>query len=98
MEPVDTNTSHGIEVASGIIMGLDTDTDETPQAIMDFVKASDIPILTVNILYALPHTPLYSRLQAAGRLVPDEGRESNIEFLRPYDRLVEDWRGVIGTI
>lgn len=97
-EAVDTFNRYGIEVASGIIMGLDTDTDETGQAILDFVHRTGIPILTVNILYALPKTALYDRLQKAGRLVPDAGRDSNIEFLRPYDRVVEDWRQVIRTI
>jgi radical SAM superfamily enzyme YgiQ (UPF0313 family) len=97
-EAVEIFNRHGIEVASGIIMGLDTDTDDTAQAILDFVGRTGIPILTVNILYALPKTALYTRLEKAGRLVPDEGRDSNIEFLRPYDRLVEDWRGVIRTI
>jgi radical SAM superfamily enzyme YgiQ (UPF0313 family) len=97
-EAVETFNRYGIEVASGIIMGLDTDTDETPQAILDFVGRTGIPILTVNILYALPKTALHERLRKAGRLVPDEGRDSNIEFLRPYDRVVEDWRRVIRTI
>lgn len=97
-EAVATFNSYGIEVASGIIMGLDTDTDETAQAILDFVEITGIPILTVNILYALPKTALYDRLEKAGRLVSDEGRDSNIEFLRPYDRLVEDWRRVVRTI
>jgi len=97
-EAVEIFNRQGIEVASGIIMGLDTDSDETPQAILDFVQRTGIPILTVNILYALPKTALYDRLEKAGRLVPDEGRDSNIEFLRPYDRVVEDWRRVIRTI
>lgn len=97
-EAVETFNRCGIEVASGIILGLDTDTDETPQAILDFVERTGIPILTVNILYALPKTALYERLEKAGRIVPDEGRDSNIEFLRPYHQEVEDWRRVIRAI
>lgn len=97
-EAVETFNRYGIEVASGIIMGLDTDTDETGQAILDFVERTGIPILTVNILYALPKTALYDRLEKAGRLVPDEGRDSNIQFLRPYEQVVDDWRKVIRRI
>ncbi|MDX6766571.1 MAG: B12-binding domain-containing radical SAM protein [Candidatus Methylacidiphilales bacterium] len=97
-ETVETFNRYGIEVASGIIMGLDTDTDETAQAIIDFVSRTGIPILTVNILYALPKTALHARLARAGRLVSDEGRDSNIAFLRPYERVVEDWRRVIRHI
>jgi radical SAM superfamily enzyme YgiQ (UPF0313 family) len=95
LEAVDIFNSYGIEVASGIIMGFDTDTDKTPQAIMDFVEASQIPILTMNILYALPKTALYDRLQKAGRVNSGEGRDSNIDFLRPYEDVVNDWRRVI---
>lgn len=97
-EAVETFNRYGIEVASGIIMGLDTDTDQTAQAILDFVERTGIPILTVNILYALPKTALYTRLEQAGRLVSDEGRDSNIAFLRPYEQVVADWRRVIQTI
>ena len=39
------------------------------------------------------------RLQKAGRLLGDAaGRDSNIEFLRPYEDVVADWRRVIGHI
>jgi len=56
LESVDIISSYGIEVASGIIMGLDTDTDETPRAILDFVEASGIPILrsTFSTHYPTP--------------------------------------------
>ncbi len=98
MDAVETLNRHGIEVASGIILGLDTDTDETAQVIIDFTRATQIPIVTVNLLYALPQTPLYERLRKAGRLVHDEGRDSNIAFLREYDTVVTDWQRVIRTI
>jgi hypothetical protein len=81
-----------------MIMGLDTDFDESAQTIIDFTRAAQIPIVTVNLLYALPAPPLYERLRRAGRLVSDEGRESNIAFLRGYDAVVADWQGVVGSI
>ncbi|MBI3268233.1 MAG: B12-binding domain-containing radical SAM protein [Planctomycetes bacterium] len=95
LEAVATLNRYGIEVASGIILGLDTDTPETPQAILDFVEASQIPIVTPNLLVALPNTPLYERLKREGRLVPDEGRDSNIRYLRPYEEVVGDWKRLI---
>ncbi len=79
LQSVDTINSYGIEVAAGIILGLDTDTPETPNAIIEFIEASQIPIVTPNLLVALPHTPLYERLQKANRLNSCEGRDSNIE-------------------
>ena len=99
LESVKTFNSYGIEVASGIIMGLDTDTPETPQAIMDFADISNIPIMTVNILYALPNTALYTRLEKDNRVLHDaEDRDSNIVFLQPYENVVRNWQKVIGHV
>ena len=92
---IDTLNSYGIEVAVGLIMGFDTDTERTPRAIADFIRASQAPIQAVNILYALPKTPLYERLREEGRIVCDDHRDSNIRFLQPYERVVADWRRVI---
>jgi len=88
---------HGMEVVSGIIMGLDTDTEATPDAILDFIEASNIPLLTINLLQALPRTPLHRRLQAEGRLVDEPGRESNVEFKLPYEQMIAMWRRVFTT-
>jgi hypothetical protein len=35
---------------------------------------------------------LWDRLQAAGRLTEQEGRESNVVFARPYDEVLQSWR------
>ena len=75
LQSVDTINSYGIEVAAGIIIGLDTDTPETTDAILEFIEAAQIPIVTPNLLVALPHTPLYERLQKATRL--KRGTRSN---------------------
>jgi len=95
LEAVQTLNSYGFEVVSGIILGLDTDTPETPARVLDFIKQSQIPILTINLLQALPRTPLWDRLQAAGRLRHEESRESNVEFLLPYEDVVASWRHCI---
>src|SRR5262249_51280205 len=94
LEAVDALNRNGLEVVSGIIMGLDTDTPDTGRRILDFVAASNIPVLTINLLYALPKTPLYDRLASAGRLLPDQAaarRVSNVEFLMPYADVVRMW-------
>jgi radical SAM superfamily enzyme YgiQ (UPF0313 family) len=84
---------YGMEVVSGIIMGLDTDTPDTAEKILEFVEVSHIPLLTINLLQALPRTPLWRRLEAEGRLHLDQsGRESNVEFKLPYEQMVEMWR------
>jgi radical SAM superfamily enzyme YgiQ (UPF0313 family) len=83
--------AQGLEVVSGIILGLDTDTPETADHIIEFVRASQIPVLTINILYALPKTPLWRRLESEGRLASDNGRESNVVFRLPYETVVGMW-------
>jgi radical SAM superfamily enzyme YgiQ (UPF0313 family) len=101
LEAVQTVNKYGIEAASGIIMGLDTDTDETPQALMDFADISHIPIMTVNILFALPNTALYARLEKDHRVLPPqeaENRDSNIVFLQPYETVVRNWQKVIAHV
>ena len=95
LEVIATLNGYGIEVAVGLIMGFDSDTEQTPRVISDFIRASQAPIQTVNILYALPKTPLYERLQAAGRIVCNDHRDSNIQFLQPYEQVVANWRRVI---
>ncbi len=95
VEAVERINAHGMEVVSGIILGLDTDDEGTAGRIIEFVRASAIPVLTMNVLYALPKTPLWRRLEAAGRLVADGGRESNVDFLMPYETVLGMWRRCI---
>ncbi len=92
MEALGIIHSFGMEVVSGMIMGLDTDTPDTADRILEFVEASNIPLLTINLLQALPRTPLYRRLEAEGRLIDEPGRESNVDFKLPYDQMVAMWR------
>ncbi len=95
LDAVRTINGYGIEVVSGIILGLDTDTPQTPQNLVDFIDRSHIPVLTINLLQALPKTPLWQRLAAAGRLALDGGHESNVVFARPYAEVLAGWRMVI---
>ncbi|TMK05119.1 MAG: DUF4070 domain-containing protein, partial [Alphaproteobacteria bacterium] len=92
LEGVRTINSYGMEVVSGIIMGLDTDKPETADALLAFIEQSRIPLLTINLLQALPKTPLWDRLERENRLIHDEGRDSNVDFLLPYDQVLASWR------
>ena len=62
---------------------------------MEFIRASQIPMLTINLLYALPQTPLWRRLEQEKRLVDPAGRESNVEYLVPYDQILRQWKRCI---
>ena len=90
LEGVRTINSYGMEVVSGIIMGLDTDKPETGDALLAFVEESNIPLLTINLLQALPQTPLWDRL--AKRKPADRGRQPRFQrrfpaALRPGGRI-----------
>jgi radical SAM superfamily enzyme YgiQ (UPF0313 family) len=95
LESIATLNSYGLEVTAGMIIGLDTDKAGTDDRIIDFIDQSNIPILTLNLLQALPKTPLWDRLAKAGRLVNDPTLESNVRFLRPHDDVVASWRRCI---
>jgi hypothetical protein len=82
-------------VTAGIILGLDTDTPDTEARLAEFIDLSRIPILTINLLQALPKTPLWERLARADRLIDDPALESNVRFLRPYDDVIRLWRRAI---
>jgi radical SAM superfamily enzyme YgiQ (UPF0313 family) len=97
LEGIERLNSFGFEVVSGIIMGLDSDGPETPRHILDFVEASQIPLLTINLLQALPRTRLWDRLAAEHRISEDEALESNVVFRRPYAQIVEGWRACIAA-
>ncbi|MFE1598098.1 B12-binding domain-containing radical SAM protein [Methylobacterium sp. ID0610] len=95
MEGIATLNSYGLEVTSGIILGLDTDTAESEERLIAFIDRSKVPVLTMNLLQALPRTPLWDRLAKEGRLVDDPRLESNVRFLRPHDEVVASWRRAI---
>ena len=60
--------------------------------LLEFIEASQIPLMTINLLQALPKTPLWDRLERANRLIHDDGRDSNVQFLMPYDEVVSAWK------
>lgn len=96
MEAIRTLNGYGLEVTSGIILGLDSDTAQTEGRLKAFIDHAKVPVLTINLLQALPRTPLWDRLKREGRLIADDcGLESNVRFLRPYDEVVGTWRRCI---
>src|SRR5207253_9051242 len=54
MESIRALNSYGMEITSGIILGLDTDSADTADRLIEFIEQSKIPLLTINILQALP--------------------------------------------
>ena len=66
----------GIEVWCGMIVGFDTDNHTVFDLQRRFLAAARIPLAMVNVLTAIPRTPLYERLGREGRL-DDSGELAN---------------------
>ena len=93
IEAVQTINSYGMEVVSGIILGLDTDTPNSGRHLLEFVEQSHIPMLTMNLLQALPRTPLWDRLKREQRLIEDDDSlQCNVVFHMPYDQVLAMWQ------
>ena len=88
LEAIGTLNRHGLEVTSGIIMGLDLETDEFEAKLIEFIDRSQIPIFTINVLQALPKTPLWERLAREDRLVSEPDQELNVKF---FARVAKCW-------
>ncbi len=77
----------GAGVMMGMIYGFDHDSDASVQEFVDFVNASNAPIVMAGLLNALPCTGLMARMQREGRYIqPSSGNNSDgvINFI-PYN-------------
>ena len=76
----------GAGVMMGMIYGFDNDTNESIEQFIDFVNASNAPIVMAGLLNALPYTGLMHRMEKEGRLLKaSSGNNSDgiINFI-PY--------------
>ncbi len=60
--------NHGLDVWCGMILGFDNDDASIFEKQLQFLQKARISEAMVGMLYAIPTTPLYSRLAAVGRL------------------------------
>ncbi len=85
--------SYGIEALAGVILGFDSDTEKTEQCLLKFIDECNCPLIAVNLLFALPKTPLWDRLTMEKRLLPDEkAYHTNIRFKMPNEIVLAMWR------
>jgi radical SAM superfamily enzyme YgiQ (UPF0313 family) len=95
LEAVERLNAYGMEVIGGMIIGLDTDTEDSQSRIIEFIDQSQIPMLTLNLLQALPRTPLWDRLRRDNRISSDDRLESNVVFKMPYEKTIAMWRACL---
>jgi radical SAM superfamily enzyme YgiQ (UPF0313 family) len=60
--------SYNLFISAGMIVGFDQDDATIFDEQYAFLQEAQIPIVMLSVLLAVPRTPLYERLQAAGRL------------------------------
>jgi len=69
--------SYGMVTVAGMIVGFDTDDAKIFDDQYEFLQAAGIPIVMLGLLQAIPRTPLYERLERAGRLrAPTQGNNT----------------------
>ncbi len=100
---VKTIQRHGMEVMGGFIVGFDSDTESIFQRQIDFIQKTGIVTAMVGMLNAIPHTPLWHRLAAEGRLRGDSTGENTDGSLNFQPRmgeknLIEGYRKILASI
>ena len=80
LEKVHRIQDAGLMVTCGMIVGFDCDDESVFEAQRQFVHEARIGLAMVNILCAIPQTPLFNRLSAAGRLVEGDAMNMHSAF------------------
>jgi radical SAM superfamily enzyme YgiQ (UPF0313 family) len=97
VEAVHKIQSYNLFISAGMIVGFDQDDATIFDEQYEFLQAANIPVAMLNILLAIPRTPLYQRLEAAGRILKDAsfseyvGTSGGTNF-RPLNLTAEELR------
>lgn len=90
--------SFGFIVVGGLIFGFDSDEDSAFDTTLEGLAASGLLSGDPSLLTALPGTPLYRRMQAAGRLrdvrygLGGFKYQTNIRYMMPRRRLIDGYK------
>ena len=104
VKSVRTIQSYGMVTVAGMIIGFDTDDPLIFQDQYTFVQEAGLPIVMLGLLQAIPRTPLYERLEKAGRLrAPTQGNNTlsftNIDpVCMDYGELVNGYRALFTKV
>ena len=95
---------HGLTVWGGFVFGFDSDTETIFDDQLAFIEENEIALASVSLMTAIPHTRLYDRLKAEGRLLSSFNSgfvdASGPNFVSRMDRqdLITGYKRVIGHI
>ncbi len=68
-EVIERFHEHGIAVQAGTVFGFDHDERSIFRATVEFYRAVGLDSATISVLIPFPNTPLFKRLEAAGRIL-----------------------------
>ena len=88
--------ANGIDVLGGFIVGFDNDTLETFDLQERFILESGIQAAMIGLLTALPHTPLYRRLESEGRLIVGAANVDNTKPATNFTPLRMPYEAMVG--
>ncbi|MGH8103740.1 MAG: B12-binding domain-containing radical SAM protein [bacterium] len=71
LEALDRIHSYGVCVIGCFVLGLDGDTPEIFDEVLDFTREANLFDVQITFMTAFPGTPLYERLKREGRLIKD---------------------------
>jgi len=95
-EAVRAINANGLSIVGSFIIGLDGEKTGAGDNIRAFVEKTNLPLVMVNALQALPHTLLWERLKQEGRLLPNAtsclltGSTMNFVPMRPQEEIMEE--------
>ncbi len=91
-ESIRTINANGLSVIGSFIIGFENEKQGAGRRLAEFVEATSIPIVMINLLRAMPGTRLWDRLKKENRLLSDE-MEGLLSFGKPnflFDRPQEE--------
>ena len=97
VEAVQEIQSYGFPIVAGLIFGFDSDDEECFDRTLEGLLESGLLSGDPSLLTALPGTPLYRRMELAGRLrknsygLGGHKYHTNIRYLMPHDELIRGY-------
>ncbi len=95
VEAIHTIQSHNLFIWAGMIVGFDHDDAGIFDEQFEFLQSAQIPVAMLSVLLAIPGTPLYKRLEAEGRLLPEMTERPTLPLDLEHDEHLH-WEGTDG--
>jgi radical SAM superfamily enzyme YgiQ (UPF0313 family) len=95
VEAIHTIQSYNLFIWAGMIVGFDHDDAGIFDEQFEFLQRAQIPVAMLSVLLAIPGTPLYKRLEAEGRLLPELTAVPTLPLDLEHDEHLH-WEGTDG--